>query len=280
MEPKSDRFSNPYEEAEDFLGNFLEITLSSEESEAHLDGSFLITAKENISRAGQNALEYMIRNAQHAYQVSHDLLRERAGLLQDCSVDLSLCRDISKIFLTAIQDILAIERRSPVKVDRSRSDTPVSARLDGISYTDPLYKTMILILEDEVVNSRKIARFLADCVVNKTDILIAENCSAAIRLLAENGPRIGLAFIDDSLPDGVGSALTQNILSKDYPHITAFSVTSNSALRHHYKDFGFDGYLGKPFDKPDLVSMLNKKFKQQLLDDACRKLWTAPSRGK
>ena len=272
------RFSNTYEEDEDFLGNFLQKTLDYEEPP---EESFICLAKELISRAGHNAFFYLNKNRSNVYQITEETLQANILSLSSADLTLFLLRDISKIFLTAIQEILRIERQSPINPLSLGTDKPISGILNSASHRVSPYKTCVLLLDDESIIRRQLIRFTGDCVTNpKSDFFQATDCGEALELLALNAHKIGIAFIDDSLPDGIGSVLARDMISKAYPHITLFSVTSNSALKNHFKEFSFDGYLGKPFSKDELDCLLEETFKNQLQEESSTKLWTKPSRDK
>jgi len=113
----------------------------------------------------------------------------------------------------------------------------------------------VLIVEDEIVVS-----FFMRTLFEERGLLVAAATTAAeaLELIETLGPKLGAAIIDVGLPDTSGDQLVASIRAvlPELPIVIATGF-SESEFGRRFQDDARVRVLGKPFDAPQLWSVLS-----------------------
>jgi len=112
-------------------------------------------------------------------------------------------------------------------------------------------KMNILVVDDMEVNRLLIKEIVTDM---SESVDSAENGLEAIEMCREK--KYDIVFMDISMPvlDGITAMMTIKSENKYTSHIVAFSAEVDEDDYHLY---GFDGYIGKPFNVKDIIRLIN-----------------------
>lgn len=135
--------------------------------------------------------------------------------------------------------------------------TELSARGLEPSILNRPQKTRILYVEDDA-DTREMVNFML--VRGGHEVITAGTCDEALRLVKVNP--FDLCIIDNTLPDGTGFNLCQQLRALDYNRPILFC--SGWASPKHMMlaaECGVQGYLTKPFAAEELLDEVNKVLK-------------------
>lgn len=125
------------------------------------------------------------------------------------------------------------------------------------------YPINILIAEDNPINQKLIIRIL-----NKLgyDPDLANNGREAVEMLSKR--EYGLIFMDIQMPEMDGLEATRHIRTnfEKQPSIVAMTANAMVEDREACKAAGMNDYLSKPINLEDLMAMLQKVYKDNLLE--------------
>jgi two-component system cell cycle sensor histidine kinase/response regulator CckA len=124
----------------------------------------------------------------------------------------------------------------------------------------------ILVVDDEPAVRKVAARILRKVGF---EVECAETGEAAVERIKELGrASIDLVLLDLTIPGGMGGTETLDCLRAIDPHLKAivFSGYSNNPVLASYRDYGFDGMVGKPFDLPQLTKTIRQVLKTDRKD--------------
>lgn len=112
----------------------------------------------------------------------------------------------------------------------------------------------ILLVEDEVVVSFFIRTLLEE---RGLQVAVAGSAAEALPLISELGPHLAAAIIDVGLPDTPGDQLVSPIRAA-LPQLPILIATgfSESEFGRRFRDDAHVRVIGKPFDAPQLWSVL------------------------
>ncbi|MEK7235716.1 MAG: HD domain-containing phosphohydrolase [Nitrospirota bacterium] len=135
--------------------------------------------------------------------------------------------------------------------------------LNPVSGAGPLKKKPTVLVVDDEAGPRNALRFILSPFFT---IRAAEDARTAIQVLHEQP--IDLITLDQNLPGGNGIDLLQEILH-DRPDVEVIMITGNGTLASAIEStrYGAAGYLLKPFNIPELLTLMNLSWeKKQRLD--------------
>jgi len=120
-------------------------------------------------------------------------------------------------------------------------------------------KGLVLVVDDIESNRNIINEWLSQVALS---VIEASDGQKALRLASECHPDIILMDIKMPLMDGYEATrrLKENPMTSDIP-IIAFTASHTIGENRKLKEFGFDGYLPKPINWPDLFDKLSDYFK-------------------
>ena len=126
-----------------------------------------------------------------------------------------------------------------------------------------LSKFSILVAEDNEINQIIIETILADV---GAQIVIVEDGEKAIESATEKV--FDLILLDIQMPviDGVQACIA---IKKIHPNIPIIAITANvfSEDIEKYKNAGFDSFMGKPYEKDELIKLVRAHLQAQNLDE-------------
>ncbi|MEK8016893.1 MAG: PAS domain S-box protein [Candidatus Parabeggiatoa sp.] len=120
-------------------------------------------------------------------------------------------------------------------------------------------KGLVLVVDDIESNRNIINEWLSQVALS---VIQASDGQKALRLASECHPDIILMDIKMPMMDGYEATrrLKENPMTSDIP-IIAFTASHTIGENRKLKEFGFDGYLPKPINWPDLFDKLSDYFK-------------------
>ncbi len=136
---------------------------------------------------------------------------------------------------------------------------PEPVILNELSETKSNAKELqILLVEDNPLNIEVVEKFLS-----KTGVVTpVRNGEAAVK--AAKGSTFDLLLVDISLGHGMDGieVLKQIRLLENYSNVPALALTGyvSETNKRRFHAAGFNGFLGKPFEKKDLLSYISKIF--------------------
>jgi len=140
-------------------------------------------------------------------------------------------------------------------------EMPEPVMINKIAKTDTVEQSMrILLVEDNPLNIEVVERFLA-----KTgEVTAVRDGNSAVKAAQKN--MFDLLLVDISLGHGMDGieVLKQIRLMETYANIPAIALTGyvSETNRRRFQAAGFNGFLGKPFEKKDLLNYISKMFKE------------------
>ncbi len=142
----------------------------------------------------------------------------------------------------------------PVKIDSDAIELPD----EPVKEQDVTIPANILIVEDDNISAFYLKEILQTLNVH---CKIAESF-VKMQKICNEGFLPNIALLDISLPDSNGFECRKWLMDK-FPeaHITCIAETAN-VLKvdiQRYKDAGFDGFLGKPYSKKELLEIIKKR---------------------
>jgi len=117
--------------------------------------------------------------------------------------------------------------------------------------------TKILVIDDEAIIRDLLQEFLSDLGYQ---VLLAEDGTKGIKLGTDN--QISLALVDLKLPDIDGIQVIKKIREKN-PHLKFILLTGfpTPPVKMEAHQLGASGFLTKPFQLPELQSLIQKALK-------------------
>lgn len=116
------------------------------------------------------------------------------------------------------------------------------------------FKKQILLVEDNQINSFLVVKMLED----KYSLTVAENGEEAIKLAEKT--KFDIVLCDINLVGGIDGVETMKRIRQipGYEHIPFGAITgyTNPFDRERFLKEGFDDFLGKPFEKKDLLKLI------------------------
>ncbi len=125
----------------------------------------------------------------------------------------------------------------------------------------------ILVAEDNVINQKLILNVLNRFGI---EVSIANNGKEAFKFRVMH--ECDMVFMDIQMPVMGGMEATANIISyerqNNKEHIPIIALTANavSGDREKYLGAGMDGYLSKPIEMPEMITLLTKYFGDRIVD--------------
>ncbi len=122
----------------------------------------------------------------------------------------------------------------------------------------------IFVLDDDKNIHKLLRRALSQFNLDMVSCYNGDDILEDFQVAEKSGKKIDLVFMDLTIPGGMGGKDAVKILRKEYPYlkIIVFSGYSNDPVIANFKDYGFDGYLEKPFSIEQLKAILNKWIKK------------------
>jgi signal transduction histidine kinase len=114
----------------------------------------------------------------------------------------------------------------------------------------------ILIVDDNNLNLKVASRLLQVFKVQVETVFSGFECLDKIN----NGEKFDLILMDDMMPKMSGGETLQKLKQIDNFKIPVVALTANaiSGMKEKYLEEGFDGYLAKPIERPELNKIIRK----------------------
>jgi len=122
-------------------------------------------------------------------------------------------------------------------------------------------KGLVLVVDDIESNRNLITEWLSQLALT---VIEASDGQKALILASECNPDMILMDIKMPMMDGYEATkhLKENPMTSDIP-IIAFTASQTIGENRKLKEFGFDGYLPKPINWPDIFDKLSYYFKPE-----------------
>lgn len=148
-----------------------------------------------------------------------------------------------------------------VPIFQTKTESKREIEVEKEVYDDQSYlkNLRILIVDDNPINLLYIKQLLKK---SNAKVYEAPDGEQAIKTLSEN--TIDAIITDIHLPDLSGWDLLKHVRTqKELQHIPIFSTTASIDQPEFIYGFSFDGSLPKPFNEMDVITLLNKHFKNK-----------------
>ncbi len=149
----------------------------------------------------------------------------------------------SKFTVSIDQRIIAVE---PIKQRQSSTESKV---VDAKG-------AKLLIVDDNELNIK-----VASVLLKKYNFNI-DSCTSGLSCIAKinNGEEYDIIFLDDMMPRMSGREVIKKLKSNKEFKTPVIALTANAitGMREEYLNCGFDDYLSKPIEKPELERVIKK----------------------
>ncbi len=125
-------------------------------------------------------------------------------------------------------------------------------------------QSRVFVLDDDKDIHKLLHRAFSQFGLDMVSCYNGDDILQDFQVAEQSGRKIELVFMDLTIPGGLGGKEAVKILRKEYPYlkIIVFSGYSNDPVIANFKDYGFDGYLEKPFSIEQLKAILYKWIKK------------------
>ncbi len=115
---------------------------------------------------------------------------------------------------------------------------------------------LVLVVDDE-----EDMDFLVGSILKKLNIevLFAGSIHEGLEMITLF-PAIDLVFLDNRLPDGLGLQYIQQFKNNSNRYVIMMSAYDTSYDRRMAENNGADGFMGKPFTREQITTVVNKIF--------------------
>jgi len=114
----------------------------------------------------------------------------------------------------------------------------------------------VLVVDDNLINIKVAVRLLQTYNLQIESVTSGFECIEKIN----SGVRYDLVLLDDMMPKMSGVETLQKLKENPNYDIPTIALTANaiSGMKEKYLENGFDDYLSKPIEKPELYRVINK----------------------
>lgn len=143
-------------------------------------------------------------------------------------------------------------------VDKQELDVPTEVTSDEVL---DLTGKKILLVDDNTLNLKVASRLLEKYKADITTLTRGADCIEKIK----SGEKFDLILLDDMMPGMSGVETLKNLKQIDGFNIPTIALTANAitGMREKYLSEGFDDYLSKPIEKPELNRVIQKFMEQK-----------------
>ena len=122
----------------------------------------------------------------------------------------------------------------------------------------------VFVLDDDENIHKLLRRAFSQLGLDMVSCYNGDDILEDFQAAEQSGKKIDIVFMDLTIPGGMGGKEAVKILRKKFPDlkIIVFSGYSNDPVFANFKDYGFDGYLEKPFSIEQLKAILSKWIKK------------------
>jgi signal transduction histidine kinase/ActR/RegA family two-component response regulator len=135
-------------------------------------------------------------------------------------------------------------------------------KLNPISEKFPEYKGTVLILDDNLLVLRVIENLLRNMHLDVIACSESTTFMSTYRDRIENDKKIDLLLVDLTLPGDLGGKEIIGQIRAINPgaYVVVSSGYSNEFVLKNYANYGFNGFLRKPYEKSELITILDNRF--------------------
>ena len=114
----------------------------------------------------------------------------------------------------------------------------------------------VLVVDDNLINIKVAVRLLQTYNLQVESVTSGFECIEKIN----SGMKYDLILLDDMMPKMSGVETLQKLKEKEDYNIPTVALTANaiSGMKEKYLENGFNDYLSKPIEKPELYRVINK----------------------
>ena len=134
-----------------------------------------------------------------------------------------------------------------------------ASRAGNMATKFPKEKNRILVMDDEEIVRLVITKLLAQCGFDAELVSTGEEMLEKYKMAMESGQPFVAVIMDLIIEGGMGGQEAIKLLLETDPHAKAIvsSGYSNAPSMSHFKEFGFSGFLAKPYNLEDLRTVLS-----------------------
>jgi signal transduction histidine kinase/CheY-like chemotaxis protein len=125
-------------------------------------------------------------------------------------------------------------------------------KIETINNKDILKDISILVVEDDEALHILMEQL---CINNRINGIITHNGNEALDVMQHT--KFQIVFTDIQMPGMDGMELCSAIQSQ-HPEIPVIAFSAQSSLAHTYKEYGFSGYLSKPFTETSFFNLISQ----------------------
>lgn len=118
----------------------------------------------------------------------------------------------------------------------------------------PLPNHLVLVVDDEDDMNYLISSILKKLHIK---ILFAATISEGLKMIT-SFPTIDLVFLDNRLPDGLGSQYIREFKNNSNRYVVVMSAYDTTYDRRMAENNGADGFMGKPFTRDQMTNVVYK----------------------